>query len=268
MRYIIIGLLAITTGLCYGQTTLTDQEIKQKTDSILKEGTMLYQFERAAWVSSDLAMEREYVKQNTGGYLVYLTNDTIRTIFYDKAEKQSLVEFFYFKTFDSPILIRSHIRDLTINESNLIETRKKIFAEIIKEKHPVGAPQGYTLNNQIIPNGKGYKLYFLTGTSQNNIIPLGNDYIFHADENGKIVSWKRFHSRLLPLPSKGENGSAVKGLINSHLVTEPFISATDICTFMLYGKFYGLKTCSVLSTALSKIFTFDSEENKIEVKDK
>jgi hypothetical protein len=268
MKKLFFALLTMTTQLCFGQNTFTNQEIKQKTDSILQEGTMLYQFERAAWVSSDLATERENVKQNTGGYLVYQTNDTVHTIFYDKAQKQALVEFFYCTTYDSPSLIRSHIRDLTSQETKLIEARKNIIGEIIKGKYPIGVPQGYTLNNQIIPFGKGFKFYFVTGTSQNDIIPLGNDYLFYADENGKVTSWKRFHSRLLPLPSKSKDGAAITGLTHSHLVAEPFISATDICTFRLYGKLYGLKSFSVLSTALSKIFTYDSEENKIEVKDK
>ncbi|WP_243345508.1 hypothetical protein [Parabacteroides sp. FAFU027] len=268
MKNIIILLLAMTSQLCYGQTSFTDQEIKQKTDSILQEGTKLYQFERAAWVSTDLFHERGDLKEVAVNYLVYQTNDTVRTIFYDKAKKQSVIEYFFYKTFDAPVLTRKHIRELTFKENQLIDARNKIIEQIIKEKYPVGAPQGYTLNNQIIPNGKEFKLYFVTGTSQNNIIPLGNDYIFHADESAKILSWKRFHSRLLPLPSKGEDGSAVKGLIHSHLVAEPFISATDICTFKLYGQLYGLKNFSVLSTALSKIFTFDIDENKIEVKNR
>ena len=119
----------------------------------------------------------------------------------------------------------------------------------------------------MIPYELGYKLYILTGTAKRDVIPLGNDYVFFADSDGKITSWRKFHSVLIPSITKYK-GEKVISITHSHLHAEPFISATDICTFKLYGSIYGLKQFKVLSTALSKYFTYDSDKNTIETSDK
>ena len=122
------------------------------------------------------------------------------------------------------------------------------------------------MNIELIPYELGYKLYIIAGTSKSDMIPFGNDYIFFADKNGEITSWRKFHSRLIPTMTKYE-GKTVIGIIHSHLVNEPFMTATDICTFRLYGTISGVKKFEVLSTALSKVFTYDLESGTIKFKD-
>ena len=60
------------------------------------------------------------------------------------------------------------------------------------------------------------------------------------------------------------NGETVTGITHSHLRAEPFISATDICTFKLYGNMYGLKQFKVYSPELSLYFTYNTDKNTIE----
>jgi len=60
----------------------------------------------------------------------------------------------------------------------------------------------------------------------------------------------------------------VRELIHSHLRTEPFISATDICTFMLYGKLCGQNSFGVYSPELGKYFRYRLDKNVINIEDK
>ena len=51
--------------------------------------------------------------------------------------------------------------------------------------------------------------------------------------------------------------------VHSHLKYEPFISATDICTFRLYYNKTGSTKFAVYSTALSMYFIYELATNTI-----
>ena len=102
------------------------------------------------------------------------------------------------------------------------------------------------------------------GTTENGIIPFGSDYLFKTNSDGKISEWKKFHSRMIPAYAKGPNGEKVISAIHSHLKSTPYITATDICTFRLYGELCGMKEFMVLSTALGVYFKYDIDKNEIE----
>ena len=103
------------------------------------------------------------------------------------------------------------------------------------------------------------------GTSESGIIPFGNDYLFQSDLDGNIVKWKKFHSRIIPAQTEMPNGEKVILAVHSHLKSTPYITATDVCTFRLYGRLYGMKEFMVLSTATGKYFKYNIDTNKIEI---
>lgn len=250
----------------FGTTKFSKEEIIFKNDSILAEGNLLYRYEKAAWVSTDLAMSLKEVKESFGGYLIYQSGDSIKAIILGKDPNTCIYEITYLHDATTPIrelLINRKLNDM---EVELQAIKLKIVKEALTSKYMVTSAEGYSLVIDLIPCTEGYKLYILTGTSKQNIIPMGNDYIFFSDENGDITSWRKFHSVLIPTKTKIEGEKIIEG-IHSHLMAEPFITATDICTFKLYGDYYGLKRFKVLSTALSKIFTFDADKNTINMED-
>jgi len=266
MRKITILFFVFVTTVLWGQEKISNEEIKQKTDSIITEGNLLYQFEKVAWVSTDQALSLKDIKQQYGGYLIYQSGDSVKAIILDKGRENCIYEMTYIRDFTIPsneVLIS---RSLTDKENELLSVKNKIMESISTPAYPVTCQDGYNLNFELIPYEQGYKLYILTGTAKKDVIPLGNDYIFFADKNGEITSWRKFHSRLISTMTN-YNGEKVTEITHSHLRTEPYISATDICTFKLYGSYYGLKQFKVLSTALSKYFTYDSDKNTIESKD-
>lgn len=249
-----------------GQVNLSKEEIKQKTDSILIEGNLLYKYEKAAWVSTDQALALRDIKQKFGGYLIYQAGDSIKAVILEKNQNNCIYEMTYLNDFAIPVRETLISRELNDKEKKLQEIKSKLIEQVFSSKYPVSCPDGYSLNLELIPYESGYKLYIITGTSKRDIIPMGNDYIFFADFNGEITSWRKFHSRLIALMTK-YNGETVRGIVHSHLQAEPFMTASDICTFKLYGSIYGLNDFKVLSTALSKYFTYNLEKNTIEIED-
>ena len=82
------------------------------------------------------------------------------------------------------------------------------------------------------------------------------------NKEGEIQSWKKFHSRLIPVEAT-EQMPMIAFPVHSHLKYEPFISATDICTFRLYYNKTGSTKFAVYSTALSMYFIYELATNTI-----
>jgi len=262
-KFLSLLILLLATINSFSQD-YTPEEIRIKTDSILMEGNILFNHEKAAWIATDMAMENESVRKNFGGFLSYMLKDTIIAIIYNREDfNYCIYELQFVDSFDKPVKESFEKRVISELEKKLIIARDRIIDEIILNEFEVFVPDGFSLNFVILPFEQGYKLYILTGTSQPNIIPFGNDYIFIADSNYEITYWRKFHSRLIPQSTVGPGGEQVRSLTHSHLRTEPFISATDICTFMLYGGYYGLNEFSVYSPALSLYFTYRLDKNEI-----
>jgi len=263
MRKTVLILFVFVTILLNAQVTFSKEEIKQKTDSILVEGNLLYQYEKVAWVSNDQALALKDIKKKFGGYLIYQSGDSVKAIILEKDKDVCMYEMTYYKNFSIPVKEELISRELTDGEKKLQSIKKKLIEDIFTQKYQITCPEGYSLNIELIPYVSGYKLYIIAGTSKSDVIPFGNDYIFFADKNGEITSWRKFHSRLISAMTKF-NGETVTGITHSHLRAEPFISATDICTFKLYGNMYGLKQFKVYSPELSLYFTYNSDKDTIE----
>jgi len=248
------------------QTNLTETKIRIITDSILSEGNLLFKYERAAWMSTDLARENGKVKKEFSSYLVYQRNDTIKALILNR-DGDCLYELSYFDNFYKPCDEIVKKRKLTELENRLLSVKQSVIGQIIENKYEVTCPEEFNLNFVLIPSESGYRFYILTGTGKSDVIPFGNDYLFLADDQGKVTSWKKIHSGLIPAYTKMEGDKIVMSMMHSHRRAEPFISATDICTFKLYAPLYDFNSFSVYSPALSKTFTYYMDKNIVEIKD-
>ena len=77
-----------------------------------------------------------------------------------------------------------------------------------------------------------------------------------------LIKKEKFHSRLIPVEAT-EQMPMFAFPVHSHLKYEPFISATDICTFRLYYNKTGSTKFAVYSTALSMYFIYELATNTI-----
>ena len=99
-------------------------------------------------------------------------------------------------------------------------------------------------------HNKKKKVYVLTGPQQNGVVIFGNDYLITFNRRNKVTKKKQLHKNILPIyyGSDTEDGGKVEGTAHSHLPeTGDFITATDICTLMLYAKYANWKTHNVVS---------------------
>ena len=134
----------------------TDQQLKVITDSILVEGTLLYQYEKAAWIGTDLAREKANIRNTFRSYLVYQIEDTIKIIITDK-NNQCIYDMSFINDFSYPTHESMNVRELTAQEQKLSAIRTKLLEEVSKRKYKVQQYDGYSLNMILLPYNTGYK---------------------------------------------------------------------------------------------------------------
>lgn len=263
-KIIIFNLILFAINTAAQDKKYSELEIKTKLDSILTEADLLYRYEKSSWTSTDLALANKKTKKEFGRYLTYDSNDTIKTIIIDKELQNCIAEFVSINENGNNSF---STRPLSAKENELLKVEHQIKSQLDNPKYQVTVPEGFSLNMILLPQPNGYKFYIITGTAKSDVIPFGNDYLFETDKQGTIKNYKKFHSRLLAIETKIPNGGKISMVTHSHLKTNPFISATDICTFKLYGKLYDVSDLSIYSPAIGKYFAYNLDTNKIEIKD-
>lgn len=239
--------------------------LQLKLDSIIKEADFLYCYEKAVWNASDILMVESPLKNNYGGYVVSHTNDTIFATFIDKTQKQKIATYYFTKSnLGLPFKTETGLLPLNHSDQELLEIKSTVLSQLSDKKYQVAIPQNFNPNFVLIKEKVGFKLYLILGTSESGVIPFGNDYLFKTDSKGKITSWEKFHSRVIPTWA-AYNGKKVTESIHSHLNTTPYITATDICTFRLYAPYTELDRFSVYSPAIKKTMTYILKTNQIVV---
>jgi hypothetical protein len=264
----LLVVISLFSSVLLAQTIkMSKKELNRQLDAVLTEAHLLYKYEKATWISIDLALENETVKKDYGGFFTYEEQGEMRVIMLGKKIQNCIAEYSFESDFSKPKSVKTESRELSDKEKKLLEVREKIVDNLSDEKYAVTIPEGYSPNLILLPFAEKYKLYIIMGTSQSDVIPFGNDYLFIADKNGNIENWQKFHSRIIPGYTT-MNGYKVTELTHSHLRTTPLITATDICTFMLYAPLYDIDAFSVYSPALGKYMTYSLKSNKITVKEK
>lgn len=275
MKKLLIVLLSLFSSIILAQRLeMPESELKEKLDSILREGNLLYKYEKAAWISNDLAFKNPIVKAEFHDYVTYEEQGEIKTIIFEEKLQTCIAEYAFENNFDHPKSVKIEKRQLSDKEKQLINVREKILKNIHDNEYKVIIPtKGYSLNFILLPFSDKYKLYIITGTTEPNIVPFGNDYIFIANENGEIENWHKFHSQLIPASTiiGGNNvrrnnarRNRITGLIHTHLPSTPLITPTDICTFMLYAPLYDLETLTVLYAPVAMKYSLKENTIKIE----
>ncbi|NDV65127.1 hypothetical protein [Bacteroides sp. 224] len=246
---------------------LTQGELNQKLDSILMEGNQLFLHERASWTSYDLALENPKVKEHFESYLTYETRTAIKTIIIGYNDQKCIAEYTFTEEFTLPSSTKIETRDLTSEEKKLIEIRYKLMEQLDDDKYNIRIAEGFSLNFILLPFKNKYKFYILTGTAQPDVIPFGNDYLVIADKDGKIERFQKFHVGLFPNPTTFQ-GKTISEMVHSHSKNTPFITATDVCTFMLYAPIYDIKSFAVYSPALDLFMKYTLNTNTITLESK
>lgn len=239
-------------------------------DSVIKEGHQLYLFEKLNWELTDLFLAH-HGREEIGGQMTYKAKDgTIIAFFCDKSMKNSLYELRCEKSSPKFIAVDS-VRPLTQEEKELVVRKDVLVAKMgtLADSIKGVSPDFGQFNADIIRiNDHITRLYLLTGTVKPGIIPFGNDYSFDFTNDYRLVAFRRYHRSLIPTQTN-HNGKTVVSTIHSHLKDNPYITATDICNFLLYGRdIAGMKSFYVYSTACECLFAYwDGDKPVIKIEE-
>jgi hypothetical protein len=244
-----------------------DKHIQKITDSIVNEGKTLYRSEWASWYGSDIFLAQcKEKKALIGGYISYETPTGLNNVFFSKG--------------DDPVVLATTSFGNDFNENNykLDTITRKLNTS---EKELVGIRQAVIkrmgtdtifkyFNNTslnpipIIRNGVK-RVYILTGPKANGVVIFGNDYLVNFDKSNEITEIKRLHKNIIPIQyhrSTVDSSKTEISAMHSHLPeTGDFITATDICTLMLYEKYTTWKQYYVLSKSYVSIW--DCKKNEL-----
>lgn len=254
-----ISFTTFLTSCVSGKKTDDFKNYYVNSDSIVKEGYELYYLENASWNSTDLIKKKfgsfSQIK-NFLGYMSYKEQDTIFSIYYKMIDSNIKV-FETYKFNNTSILksmtVVSETRDMNNIEKYMLNCLNQI------EKFHDSIPFYYLPPN----TGKNFvflrernqlKIFILTGTKDHDVIPFGNDFVFRFDNAGILIRGEQIH----PTVTKNNDSNKekerfgsydpVKQTIDSNGVYEicshvhfaslgpDFITSTDICNILLYGK--------------------------------
>ncbi|MBS1743765.1 MAG: hypothetical protein JST81_12090 [Bacteroidetes bacterium] len=254
---LIISLLLQLHAMAQENPTLLAQPI-------VAEGKRLYASEMASWYGTDLFVAAYKNRENIGGYFSYTIGDTSKCIFFSRAENPVVIGTIGFDSTYNVAKAKLSIaeRNFTSLENDLYTIRKIALEAIVKDTL---FKRYRNTNLNLIPliynNEK--KLYVLTGPEQSGVVIFGNDYVIEFDAQNKIVSKKQLHRNLIPIEygAVQKDGEEVVGAAHSHLPeTGDFITATDICTLMLYEKIAKWKQHNVISAKYLNIWNCETNQ--------
>lgn len=259
MKNIFTFLLILFSINIFAQT-----EIDEKTRPIIAEGKLLYKSEMASWYGTDLFLENYKQRENIGGYFSYTDNEINKCVFFSKSIPPQVIGTISFDDSYNVKTAKTDLkeRDFTKNEYDLYEIRRIAFGEIQSDT----LFKTYTntaLNLIPLINGKEKKVYVLTGPQTTGVVIFGNDYLLTFDDENKLISKKQLHKNIIPIEygREAEEGKTEVSTIHSHLPeTGDFITATDICTLMLYEKFTNWKSHNVVSKNYLNIWNCETDE--------
>ena len=227
-------------------SAFAQDDVTTLTKPIIEEGKRLCQSEMASWYGTDLFIENYKDKANIGGYFSYTDNEIAKCIFFSKSDQPKVIGTISFdSTYDTKnAKIDLAERAFTKIEYDLFAMRKIALASINSDTL---FKYYKNTNLNLIPLIKGTekKVYVLTGPEKNGVVIFGNDYLLTFDADNKLTSKKQLHKNIISINYGGNEGESA---IHSHLPeTGDFITSTDICTLMLYGKFAKWKQNNVVS---------------------
>ncbi len=240
-----------------------EDHVVKLTEPIVKEGKAMYRTEMASWYGTDIFLEAYKDRANIGGYFSYPDKDLTKCIFFSKTDNPKVIGTISFDRTYSTITAKTDLaeRDFSVFEKDMYLLRKTA-SDLMRTDTFFKHYQNTDLNIiPIIGNGEK-KVYFLTGPKNSGWVIFGNDYLVTFDEGYKVKEKKMLHRNIIPVEygKKPEETGEIFATLHSHKgETGDFITATDICTLMLYAKFSKWQQHYIISEKFIGIWDCEKE---------
>lgn len=230
---------------------LAEKNLVEQTQPIVAEGKMLYRSEMASWYGTDLFLANHPDRSTIGGYFSYPEGEKAKCIFFSKGESPKVIGTISFDSTYNPQAAELSLdeRQFTENERDLYEIRKSGLKEINSDMMFM-LYENTNFNLIPIINGTEKKVYVLTGSQKNGVVIFGNDYLLTFNKNNKLTGKKKLHQNILPtdFSEQKDGDNLIVGGIHNHADESGyFMTATDICTIMLYQRLTNWTTYTVVS---------------------
>lgn len=257
-------LLLITAFLVTSSSFSQQRKIKRLRTETMAIAMELYKSELASWHSTDVLADELKTTSNLGGYLSYTENDETIAIYYDQsADKNILYELRYPQILElkDVYTLDTIPRKPTDLEKRLLITRHKA-RELVQDNEDQFFSFYENVGWNFVPLmiGKKVTVYSIAGPQESGKVLIGNDYKFEFNKKDEFVSKSKIHNTLLTFSYVGED-KVIEQVLHSHIIDEyPVMSATDICTLMLYEPYVEWKQHVVISDSYVSIFMMKQKQ--------
>lgn len=232
-------------------------------DSIVDEGYNLYLHDKLNWALSDYYKQMCSSKTASLSVVGILNDSLMSGIMIDVDQLKCVFECrLNLNTGElEPI---NMVRGLSRMELARAERQVTLLEKIGEIDGISNVKEAGNLNIDVVEMGNNLtRLYLIQGTNKSKLIPFGNDYSFDFDDNCNLIARRKYHNSFIPIDFAQKQGN-IRKCTHSHLADNPYITPTDVATFLLYGHdLYGMSTFSVYSTALGCYFTYNAQAHSI-----
>lgn len=244
---------------------------KQISDSIMIEADKLYLYDMGLNKAIKAIEENRNLRKKAGEIIRYEKEDSLIILAENIDKKGSVAAEFKMRYADDLPILNDTPRAMNDLEKGLI-AMKHIVIKDVQSNYDILPPDKEEFQNIIFIPFKEkinsternlYKLYVISENQNGNIIPFGKDYLFYADETGKIF----YHLTFNPYMPVVINQDIIdKQQVNiEYPKREPYLLPTDIFLFKKYGLRFQLNTLKMKSTQYDIFFSYNSERNTIDV---
>lgn len=253
----------VTTGMLHAQERPPMHVINAVNDSVIDEGNILYLHDKLNWVMSD-AYKQMCSSKTASLSVVGSLNDTLMSGIMIDVEQMKCVFECRLNLNTGEIEPFNLVRGLTPKEIERAQRQVDLLDKIGDLDSIVNIKEAGNLNADVVEISKNLtRVYLLQGTNKSKLIPFGNDYSFDFDDSCYLIARRKYHRSFIPIDFSRKEGN-IRKCTHSHLDDNPYITPTDIATFLLYGHdLYGMKTFSVYSKALGCYFTYNADNATI-----
>lgn len=217
---------------------ITGNVFSQNQDEILAEAWLLYNSEMASWHGTDIFRARFADRSDkVGGYFSYSEGHEHTCIFFSTDDDPDVLASITFTDNFVPeaAMVKDTPRKLTSFEKDLFTIRQKALSESVTDT----LFKRYNNTNLnfiplIVKDKK--KVYVLTGPTVTGVVIFGNDYLIEFDKKNNIKKKRALHANIIPIEYTDNPGETTT--MHSHVEeTGDLITATDICTLLLYSPY-------------------------------
>lgn len=236
-------------------------QIKQtkEVQSIVSEGKKLYKIEMTSRNGAEIFMAIYKESQNIGGYFSYSENENSTCVFFSKSESPKVIGSLVFDNTWNTKTVKTDLseREFSPQESEIYQIRKLALIEINSDAALFKTIENTNLILIPIVGEKEKKIYVVTQPTKSGVVLFGNDYLLVFDKNNKLLQKNALHQQLKSISYDGKEQISMHNHL--HEASE-YITATDICTLMLYEKIANWKTHNAVSEKYFNIWNCDTNE--------